>query len=366
MAMLQTLVSAALLPLPTSYHDSNLTTAHEMKARIRESRHGDVSVADLSMPAEDIDPLRARQIFDDHGVLVIRGLNKAHAGRILSDANSIFEQGVAMAHEGLLQEVINESNGTTAHVGWVTPDQTLFVSAPPSHVRDKQVMVLGLDYYTAASMLTAATHPPTIDVVQALLGADEIELFGKGQCFFKEGIPGLDGGNPKFLHQDSAYFMFGKGGAVATLSYTCRTDVETDNGPLYVVPGSHKLGHVAHVDTPSHLGLPSSDWAFSDGLVIEGDAGDTVFFHVHTIHGSSPNRSPRPRATFINRYIAADDYQAYFATDAAMRAKAKADYEAALERGELPKKERNLMLRGRRPWSKDGVQCALADARVNH
>ena len=49
-----------------------------------------------------------------------------------------------------------------------------------------------------------------------------------------------------------------------------------------------------------------------------------------------------------------------------MRAKARAEYEAALERGERPKKERNLMLRGRRPWSKDGVQCVLADARVNH
>ena len=153
---------------------------------------------------------------------------------------------------------------------------------------------------------------------------------------------------------------------VATLSYTRRTDLATDNGALYVVPGSHKFGHLPHIDTPSHLGLPAEDWSFDDGLVIEGDAGDTVFFHIHTIHGSPPNRSPRPRATFINRYIAADDYQAYFATDTDMRVRARTEYETALARGELPKKERNLILRGRRPWSKDGVQCALADARVNH
>ena len=28
------------------------------------------------------------------------------------------------------------------------------------YIQDKQVMVLGLDYYTASSMLAAATHPP--------------------------------------------------------------------------------------------------------------------------------------------------------------------------------------------------------------
>ena len=88
---------------------------------------------------------------------------------------------------------------------------------------------------------------------------------------------GRPGGNPKYLHQDSAYFMFGGEGVCATLNYTTRTDLARDNGPLYVIPGSHRHGHLPHVDTPSHLGL-SSEWSFEDGICIEGDGGDAIFF----------------------------------------------------------------------------------------
>ena len=49
-----------------------------------------------------------------------------------------------------------------------------------------------------------------------------------------------------------------------------------------------------------------------DGIVaIDGKAGDAIVFNIHTVHGSTGNRSPLPRASFINRYI----NQTYFATD---------------------------------------------------
>ena len=122
---------------------------------------------------------------------------------------------------------------------------------------------------------------------------------------------------PKNLHQDSAYFMFAHDGAIATLSYATDVSLALDNGPLYVVPASHRLGHIRHVDTPSHLGVPSAEWSFDDALRIDGKAGDTVIFHLHTLHGSTPNRSPAPRPVFINRYLSASDYQTYFATECA-------------------------------------------------
>ena len=111
--------------------------------------------------------------------------------------------------------------------------------------------------------------------------------------------------------------------------------------------------------------MPAREWSFADGLCVEGEAGDAIFFHIHTLHGSTPNRSSAPRATFINRYITPDDYQAFFATDVLMRAKARREYEAAVGRGALPPKERNLLVRGRRAWSADAVQTKI-DARVNH
>ena len=153
-------------------------------------------------------------------------------------------------------------------------------------------------------------------------------------------------------------------GAVATFSYAVDTNGALDNGPLYVVPGTHKFGHLPHVDTPSHLGV-QGDWTFDDALRIDGKAGDVIFFHIHTLHGSTPNRSPTPRPVFINRYIEASDYQAYFATDARMRERARAEYDAMRAEGKLPPKDRNVMVRGRRTWKEGGPEWRL-DARVNH
>ena len=105
--------------------------------------------------------------------------------------------------------------------------------------------------------------------------------------------------------------------------------------------------------------------SFDDALRIDGQAGDTVFFHIHTLHGSPPNRSPEARPVFINRYIEASDYQIYFATDARMRERAKAEYEDHLRAGTLPPKARGIMVRGRREWREGGPDWQI-DAKVNH
>lgn len=329
----------------------------------------------------------ASEIFDRFGVLLVRGLSAAHAPAVRAAAETAFAKSLELMSAGLLDPVQNDEHV----VGWVTPDQTLFIPAPTGHVRDKQTMVLALDYHSDACMLSAATDPRVLDVLEEALGWKNIELFGKGQCFYKEPIAkatslgGVDanmtgpesvldtsmgesarpGGNPKYLHQDSAYFTFGKAGAVATFSYAVDTSGALDNGPLYVVPGSHRYGHLPHVDTPSHLGVPGDEWSFDDALRIDGLAGDTIFFHIHTLHGSSPNRSPHARPVFINRYIESSDYQAYFATDVRMRARAKAEYEAGLQQGRLPRKDRGIMVRGRREWQADGPEWNI-DAKVNH
>ena len=42
------------------------------------------------------------------------------------------------------------------------------------------------------------------------------------------------------MHQDGAYFEFAKEGPVGTLNYAVDTSEELKNGPLYVMPGTHK------------------------------------------------------------------------------------------------------------------------------
>ena len=339
----------------------------------QQQQHRFLSTLDLEMSVTDLTQsnafTRAKSIYDEHGVLIVRGLNKEYVDLIKQHADNIFQQSLKLLNDGKAKEYINPASGLS--VGYLTPDQTLWIPSKPNEQgRDKQVMVLGLDYLNSSALFAAATDTKTLDLVQCFLKDENIELFSKGQCFYKEGSPGTikRASNPKLMHQDSAYFMFAKQGACATLNYAVDTNTELDNGPLYVVPGSHKKGHMEHIDTPSHLGLEENKGEpidFPGAIVVDGKAGDAIFFNIHTVHGSTANRSEESRASFINRYITSDDYQTYFATDTIMRKEARAKYEEGVAIGMLPPKERNIIVRGIRSWDDEGPSWILNEG-VNH
>jgi hypothetical protein len=222
--------------------------------------------------------------------------------------------------------------------GWRTPEGTLFLPAPAHYARDKQIMVLAVNYLTSAAFFQSALDARTLDLAEAILGPD-VELFGNGQCLYKEPV----GGHPKHLHQDSAYFEHRYEGPVGALSYGVDTDLV--NGALHVVPGSHRMGQLRHVDTFSHLGLDEDEWPWERALPVVGRAGDSIFFHVRTIHGSQENHSDRPRPVFINRYRRADDYVTVSATSTAKRAEAEKRIAEAKKEN-----QRGLMVRGFRPY----------------
>jgi phytanoyl-CoA hydroxylase len=111
---------------------------------------------------------------------------------------------------------------------------------------------------------------------------------------------------PKSLHQDEYYFEHQHHSTVGVLSYA--TDVDMDNSPLYVVPGSHKLGTIEHIDDQwAGFALPDESW-WDKAVPVTGKAGDAILFHGLTVHGSPANRSDRPRPVFIQRYRRADDF----------------------------------------------------------
>jgi ectoine hydroxylase-related dioxygenase (phytanoyl-CoA dioxygenase family) len=200
-------------------------------------------------------------------------------------------------------------------------------------------MVLAFNYYTSAAFLRSALDPKTLDIVEAILGPN-IELFGNGQSLYKEPV----GGHPKNLHQDSAYFEHRYEGPAAVLNYVVDTNLV--NGALYVVPGSHRLGQLKHIDTFSHLGLDEDEWPWEAALPVTGQAGDSIFFHVKTIHGSQENHSEAPRPVFIHRYRRPDDYVVISATMTANRAEAEKRATEAKKTNE----QRGLMVRGHRTY----------------
>ena len=225
--------------------------------------------------------------------------------------------------------------------GWRTPNGTLFLPAPSGYSRDKQIMVLAINYFTSAAFFRSALDERALDIVEAVLGQD-VEVYGNGQCLYKEPV----GGHPKHLHQDSAYFEHRYEGPVGILNYVVDTDLV--NGALHVVPGSHRLGQLKHIDTFSHLGLDDDEWPWERALPIVGEAGDSIFFHVKMIHGSKQNHSDKPRPVFINRYRRVDDYVVIGGTTTANRAEAEKRAAEAKKTNE----QRGLMIRGFRPYTK--------------
>lgn len=305
------------------------------------------TLEDLSVDIESFEASKAADIYREHGCVVVRGLNRQYVDRVVTEADAIAAQSLKLMADGEYEELDKKD---FPKGGWVSHDGTLFIPCSEDYSarvgRPWQPMVLGMDYYTSAVMFQAATDEHCLDLVEEILGPD-IELYGKGQVLYKEPA----GGFPKLLHQDGAYFEFKMDGPVGTLNYACDCTTDLDNGPLYVVPGSHRDGYIRHVDTESHLAVPEKTYSFEEAVAVNGKAGDTLFFHVHTVHGSTPNRSATPRATFINRYTHPDDVQTIHATSEALR--------EAGEKGqaEVPVKERNYLVRGRRKWT--GVKWDL-------
>lgn len=262
-------------------------------------------IRDIEVFADTLAPEQAAKIYNEHGCLVVRGLLKPYVAALQAEIEETARQALALLDQA---KQVPE--------GWVTPDGTLFLPAPKGYPRDKQIMVLPIGYRTSAAFLKAALDPKTVSLVTAILGPN-VELFTEGQCLYKEPV----GGHPKKLHQDSAYFEHRYEGPVGVLSYIVDTDLV--NGALYVVPGSHHLGTLPHIDTFSHLGLDEGEWKWEDALPITGKAGDSIFFHYRTIHGSQENHSQSARPVAINRYRRVDDYVTVAATTAANRAEAE-------------------------------------------
>lgn len=87
------------------------------------------------------------------------------------------------------------------------------------------------------------------------------------------------------------------------------SDVTPENGPLNVIPGSHKGPLWSHWHNDRFTG------AVSDSVVTEhcqepvacfGPAGSVCFMHTRLLHASSPNETELPRTLFISVYAAED------------------------------------------------------------
>jgi phytanoyl-CoA hydroxylase len=86
-------------------------------------------------------------------------------------------------------------------------------------------------------------------------------------------------------------------------------DVTLENGPLEVLPGSHKGPLYSHWEDDKFVGsVDDSVISERSNEIIKctGKAGSVCLMHVNLLHGSAPNLSDNPRTLYITTYNAED------------------------------------------------------------
>lgn len=142
-------------------------------------------------------------------------------------------------------------------------------------------------------------RPDVVDRVQRLLGGS-VRLF-RDHAFYKPA--GKRDASKLALHQDNRYWHLEP--PLAGTVWVALDDATVENGCVHYVLGSHRRGRIEHVR------------AHPDAILVEAvtdekavpypvPAGHALFHHAQVLHGSSANRTIRPRRAYCIVYMRAD------------------------------------------------------------
>jgi ectoine hydroxylase-related dioxygenase (phytanoyl-CoA dioxygenase family) len=82
-------------------------------------------------------------------------------------------------------------------------------------------------------------------------------------------------------------------------------EATAENGCLWMIPGSHRLGHVPALADRGVLGRLYSDIGQIEGMTplpLPAPAGSAIFFDGYIVHGSQTNRTVSDRRALIFTY----------------------------------------------------------------
>ena len=118
------------------------------------------------------------------------------------------------------------------------------------------------------------------------------------------------GGDEVRWHQDLVYYPHTNTSPLLML--TCLDEVKSDQAPLMVVPGRHRLGMLDHYDGVRWLGR-SCDEALTkvdlqQAVPMTGLPGTLIVLHGCVVHGSRKNLSDRNRPLLTCGYSSADAF----------------------------------------------------------
>ncbi|XP_063791710.1 probable alpha-ketoglutarate-dependent hypophosphite dioxygenase [Pseudophryne corroboree] len=163
--------------------------------------------------------------------------------------------------------------------------------------------------------MNLAVHPNLLRAITAVLGPNVILLDSRFICKYPStDVPHKDNTSPYVAwHQDIKYWGF-EGGPVASV-WLALDDVDTENGVLQIIPGTHKQGVLEHrtADIPGNMltsnqEIPKHLVNVEDLVECPLKAGQMSVHDGLTVHASEPNMSNRRRCGFVIRYVPTEAY----------------------------------------------------------
>ncbi|MDA0712013.1 MAG: phytanoyl-CoA dioxygenase family protein, partial [bacterium] len=142
-------------------------------------------------------------------------------------------------------------------------------------------------------------HPEILQIVSQLIGYG-LRCNGNKLNMKQPGY-----GSPVEWHQDWSFYPHTNDDLLAV--GIAIDDMTEENGPLLVIPGSHKGPIYDHHYEGNFCGAVT-DSAFSDkaAVPVMVKAGGITLHHVRMLHGSVANTSSKPRRLLLFQYCAID------------------------------------------------------------
>ncbi len=142
------------------------------------------------------------------------------------------------------------------------------------------------------------------DVLKDLLGNDIVLKSSKLNTKFEKGGAAVE------WHQDWAFYPHTNDDVLAV--GVMLDDVDLKNGPLMVIPGSHKGPVLNHNNSDGifcgAIDPDDKDFKVNNAVPLTGKAGSVSIHHARLLHGSSMNLSASKRMVLFYELSAADSW----------------------------------------------------------
>jgi ectoine hydroxylase-related dioxygenase (phytanoyl-CoA dioxygenase family) len=215
------------------------------------------------------------------------------------------EQGYLVLKDVIPADVLNAASEETERM--VSVAKTLTEAIPmldldPSHTPEKpRVRRIKSPHEHSEHFRALAGDPVILDLLDPLMPSG-VRIHNTKVNMKSAGV-----GESIEWHQDWAFYPHTNDDMLAF--GLMLEDVDQANGPLMVIPGSHKGPLLSHHNNGVFAGAvdpDDPDFHFDRAVTLTGKAGSMTVHHARTLHGSAPNKSDRARLILFFEACAAD------------------------------------------------------------